>query len=296
MMEKFRRQGVLRLAAAAIATLWFASAGCEPALQDGPIPPLEPARGKADISEAIAALEAHRARIGPLRAGGNARVEFYEPDGQKRPPENPNIQVRLVPPDLLFFRGEILGNELVRFGTNSTQFWFRIKPKEVSSYWWGLRETARKCRGGGVLNPESVLEALGIVEVDPSWTFQGVRGYDVLTLFDEAGVPVKRVYIDWRDYLVKRIEYYDVYGELAVVAAMSGYGENTDGIPVPTQIDIVYMRGIEGSLSISMKLRDVRRFQPTEAQLRGELFALPPKDGSENVYVLADSCEFVRTD
>ena len=116
MMEKFRRQGVLRLAAAAIATLWFASAGCEPALQDGPIPPLEPARGKADISEAIAALEAHRARIGPLRAGGNARVEFYEPDGQKRPPENPNIQVRLVPPDLLFFRGEILGNELVRSG------------------------------------------------------------------------------------------------------------------------------------------------------------------------------------
>ncbi len=289
-MRRFTWHEVLQLAAAAL--IWAAAGGCAPpAVDTGP--PLEPARGKANIHEAIAALNAHRARIVPIRAGGNCRVEWYESDGRRKS-ENPSIALRVVPPDGLYFNGDILGSEVVRFGTNAEEFWFRIKPKEVSSYWWGRRDTARRCRSGGILNPESVLEALGIVDVDANWTLAGREGYDILTQNDIAGVPIKRVFVDWREYLVRNIEYFDSYGQLVVAAGMSGYGVDSDGIPVPTQISIQYVQG-SGGMSINMTLRGVRRFEPTERQLAG-LFVRPETDGFENVYVLADGCEFVRAE
>jgi hypothetical protein len=293
-MKHFSAHGVLQLAAAVV-VIWLAAAGCQPALREGPVSPIEPTLGKQNINEAIAALDAHRERIKPIRAGGNCLVEWYESNGTKHK-ENPAIQVRLVPPDLLFFMGEILGNEVVRFGTNSREFWLRAKPKEINSYWWGRRETAQRCRGGGFLNPESVLEAMGIVHVDTRWTFVGWGGFDILTLRDEEGRPVKSVHVDWRDYLVKKIEYFDVSGQARMTARMSGYGDNTGGIPVPTQIDILFLNSADGSLSINMTLRDVRLFEPTEEQLAGKLFARPDTEGFENVYILADNCEFVRVE
>ncbi|MBE0536328.1 MAG: hypothetical protein IH624_11720 [Phycisphaerae bacterium] len=292
-MKNISTYRVLQLVATGV-IIWLFGAGCEPAMQDGPVSPIEPVRGKQNIHEAVAALNAHRERIRPIRAGGNCRVEWYESDGTLKR-ENPAIQLRMVPPSRLYFVGEIIGSEVVQFGTNPQEFWFRLKPKEVSSYWWGIRETARKCRSGGMLNPESVLEALGIVDIDANWTLVGREGFDILTLNDFAGIPIKRVYVDWRDYLVRNIEYFDAYGEIVAAAGMSGYGEDSGGIPVPTQIAIQYFQSSGGSLSISMTLRGVRLFEPTEVQLKG-LFARPSTDGFENIYVLADNCEFVRAE
>jgi len=287
-MKAFPVHYCRHLAAAVVIAL--AVAGCAPpVIVDGP--PLAPLAGKQNIHEAVAALNAHRQRIVPIRAGGNCRVEWYDSDGKLKR-ENPSIQLRMVPPDLLYFNGDILGNEVVRFGTDPQEFYFRIKPREISSYWWGLRGTAQRCRSGGILNPESVLEALGIVEIDTNWTLVQGEGYDVLTLSDFAGVPIKRVYVDWRDYLVRSIEYFDAYGRLVVGAAMGGYGVDSAGIPVPTQIAVQYYQE-GGGLSFNMTLRGVRPFEPTDTQLRG-LFKRPDADGFENVYVLADNCEFVR--
>jgi hypothetical protein len=50
----------------------------------------------------------------------------------------------------------------------------------------------------------------------------------------------------------------------------------------------------EGGVSIDITLRNIKPFEPTQAQLKGDLFARPPTKGFENVYMLNDDCEFVQ--
>ena len=293
---KKKRTHIVELMVAALTTgvLLFAG-GCEPPLKEPLGPDIKLLKGKPDIAAAVAAINAHRQFVKPIRAGGNCLIEWFDDDGKPHK-ENPAIQLRLVPPDHLFFSGDILGGEAIRFGTNPDEFWFRIKPKEVSSYWWGKRATARACGGQGQLGPESLLEALGVVEIDHTWTLSSRPGYDILTLKDYAGSPVKRIEVDWRDYLVRKIEHFDASGKASVVVNMSKYNDGTGelaGIVVPTRIAIAYFNMPNSGLLTDMTLRDLKPFHPTEAQMKG-LFVRPPDKGFDNIYELDKDCKFTK--
>ncbi len=282
------------VAAATAGVLLFG--GCQAPLKEPLGPEIELLKGKPDIAAAVAAINAHRQFVKPIRAGGNCLIEWYDDDGKKHK-ENPGIQLRLVPPDHLYFSGDILGGEAIRFGTNAEEFWFRIKPKEVSSYWWGKRAVARACGGQGQLGPESLLEALGVVEIDQTWTLSSKPGYDILTLKDDAGLPVKRIHVDWRDYLVRKIEHFNGSGKTSVVVNMSRYTDGTGklaGIVVPTRIAIVYLNMPNGGLLTDMTLRDLKPFSPSKAQMNGKLFTLPPTKGFKNIYELDKDCKFTK--
>lgn len=266
--------------------------GCEPALQDSFDSDYSLLKGKTDITEAVAALEAHRQNILPLRAGGNCLIEWYEDDGKKHK-ENPAIQLALYPPNRLYFKGDILGGEAIRLGTNVEEFWFRIKP-EVSSYWWGKRTATKGCRTGSYFNPETLLEALGMVQVDTNWVFAAQDGFDTLTLKASDATPVKRVYVDWKDYLIKKIEYFDSMGQVNAVVQMSNYTSGADGVVVPSKIGIINFGTKSGNAAIDITLRNVQLFTPTKAQLEGQLFRKPKFDGFEKIYELNDDCKFIQ--
>jgi len=283
-MKKSRTQIVVPAVAAMTAAALLLG-GCQPPLKEPVGPGIELLKGKDDIAAAVAALNAHRQFIKPIRSGGNCLIEWYDSDGGKHK-ENPAIQLRLVPPDHLYFSGDILGGEAIRFGTNPDEFWFRIKPKEVSSYWWGKRSVARNCGAEGRLGPESLLEALGLVDVDETWSLSSRPGYDILTLVSDDNLPVKRIHVDWRDYLVRKIEHFDEMGDVSVVVTMSHYTDGTGemaGIVVPTRISIVYLNMPNGGLMTDITLRDLRPFHPTEAQMKGKLFARPDTRGFKKI-------------
>ncbi len=285
----------LMVGALTAAVLLFGG-GCEPALKPPLGPEIELLKGKPDIAAAVAAINAHRQFVKPIQSGGNCLIEWFDDDGKPQS-EKPTIQLRLVPPDHLFFKGDIIVGEAIRFGTNAEEFWFRIKPKEVSSYWWGKRATARACGGQGQLGPESLLEALGVVEIDYTWTLSSRPGYDILTLQGDAELPVKRIHVDWRDYLIRKIEHFDESGKTSVVVNMSKYTDGTGelaGIVVPTRIIIAYLNMPNGGLLTDIKLRDLKPFHPTEAKMKGKLFALPPTRGFENIYELDQDCQFTQ--
>ncbi len=270
--------------------------GCQAPLEEPLGPEIELLKGKPDIAAAVAAINAHREFVKPIQSRGKCLIEWFDDDGKPQS-EKPDIQLRLVPPDHLFFKGDIIVGEAIRFGTNPEEFWFRIKPKEVSSYWWGKRALARACGGQGQLGPESLLEALGVVEVDETWTLSSRPGYDVLTLKDDDGSAVKRIHVDWRDYLVRRIEHFDELGETSVVVNMSRYTDGTGelaGIVVPTRIIIVYLNMPNGGLMTDITLRDLKPYHPTEAQMKGKLFKLPPDKGFKNIYELDEDCKFTK--
>ena len=295
-MKKKRTHIVELTVAALTAAALFFAAGCEPPLKAPVGPEIELLKGKPDIAAAVAAINANRQFVKPIRAGGNCLIEWFDSDGKKHK-ENPAIQLRLVPPDHLYFSGDILGGEAIRFGSNPEEFWFRIKPKEVSSYWWGKRTTARACGAGRHLGPESLLEALGVVDIDRTWTLSSRPGYDILTLKGDDGLPVKRINVDWRDYLIRKIEHFDELGEITVVVNMSKYTDGTGEIPgivVPTHIIIVYLNMPNGGLITDITLRNLKPFRPTDAQLKGKLFARPDTQGFKNIYQLDRDCQFIK--
>ena len=295
-MSPPRTHHVISFIVAALTAGVLLFGGCQAPLKEPLGPEIELLKGKGDIAAAVAAVNAHREFVKPIGAGGNCLIEWFDDDGKPHK-ENPGIQLRLVPPDHLYFSGDILGGEAIRLGTNAEEFWFRIKPKEVSSYWWGKRAVARACGGEGQLGPESLLEALGVVEVDETWTLSSRPGYDILTLKGDAGLPVKRIEVDWRDYLVRRIEHFDGSGETSVVVNMSGYTDGAGelaGIVVPTRIAIVYFNMPNGGLLTDIKLRDLKPFQPTEARMKGKLFKRPSDNGFKNIYELDEDCKFTK--
>lgn len=257
--------------------------GCQP--QRRP----EPARlcpGKATIHEAAAALAQQRDPLTPLQAIADCVIAW---DNRGRRESVDAAQVRFVPPDRVFFRGVRFGE--IRFGANEDEFWLRIKP-ELDTYWHGTREQAQACSYMLPLNPAGLAEALGVVEVDAQWELSHRDGRDILTQRNN-GRPLKRVYVNACDYRVERIEYFDPGAQVTAATELSDYTPVGDGPTVPTTLRLVtFFQGKEDS-SATFTLRQIRRFEPTERQMRS-LFDRPGRDGYKTVLRLDEDCNFVE--
>ena len=118
-------------------------------------------------------------------------------------------------------------------------------------------------------------------------------GWDVLTRNDASGRPEKRLYVGTCDRRIGRIEYLDE-GQVVISIVLQDYPDPGQGPCVPTTITI---EGIDpdSQASAILTLQNLDSFEPTEAQLKGKLFARPQPEGFDHVYELSDSCEFVIT-
>jgi hypothetical protein len=216
-------------------------------------------------------------------------MEWRDVDNKIRR-ESFDAQVRFMPPDKIFFRGDKFGE--IRFGANESEFWLRIKP-ELDTYWHGTRQQAAACAHMLPMNPANLAEAMGMVGVDTSWELFHRDGWDILTQRGQRGRPLRRVYVNGCTYRVERIEYFDRNGQMTAATELSGYETTADGMTLPTRIRLMTIyKGLEESAA-QFTLRNVRRFEPTERQ-RQNLFARPGRDGYKTVLRLDEYCNFVQ--
>jgi len=244
--------------------------------------------GKATIQEAAEILNAQQQQIAPLQATAACVLSWRDDKGKMRR-EQFDAQVRFVPPDDIFFRGDKFGE--IRLGTNADEFWLRIKA-ELDTYWYGRREQANACASDLPLNPSNLTEAMGQIVVDASWEMFHRDGWDILTL-RQGGRPVKQAYVNACTYRVERIEYYNADGFVTAATELSNYAASDDGLTLPTTLRLITLRsGLEDS-SAQFELRNIRRFEPTAVQ-REKMFARPPRDGYKTVLRLDANCNFIE--
>ncbi len=246
--------------------------------------------GKGDVALAVAALADGRERLKPMRASGKCVLKFSDSKGKSHT-ERLDIQLRTYPPDRIFFTGSTLLGEAVRLGTNSEEFWLMMKPKEISAYWWGRREYAGSSGHPLWLNPDALLEAIGVVKIGVGWTIANRDGLDVLTKRDLSGAVVKKIFVGCCDYRVRRIEYYDADGNADVVVELNDYTD-TDDVTAAKRITITSGEG-DNPATTDITLASVRVFEPTDAKLKG-LFTHPEPKGIKNIFELNENGRFVR--
>jgi hypothetical protein len=261
--------------------------GCRGALRK----PLPICAGKTSAGEAIAALGSQAEKAAPMKATGTCRLEYYIED--KRKPEKEAFPVRLWmnPPSEISLHGDVAFDPRgVILGANRDEFWLAIRPK-ISSYWRGRWSDGDKVQTL-ILNPRIVLEAVGIVALggdEPErgdWSLTNKGPYDILTRRDEEGLISKRIYVCSCDYLVRKIEYYDEFGRVAVAAELDDYEEAAEGFKVPKYIKVV-KRGMGGrDDSVRINLKSVKPMSFNEKQL--EALFQPQPGRFEHVYEIVN--------
>ena len=268
------------------AALCICISGCAPAVKKPPVTRLCP--GAKSIDELITIFNDHRQNVKAIRAGGKCIIRWY--DSEKKLREEPaDITLRFCPPDRLVLRANIITGEIIRVGSNSAEFWLQMKPKEISTYQWGTWSQAKNCRDQMLLGPSSLMEALGVVYIDKSWSLSGENGFDILTRQQADGKPVKKIYVDNCSGMIKKIEYFDTDARLVVTLKLDDFLETQDDIVVPTKINIDY-HVLETSAAMSLK--NVKQFK----KIKDRLFVRPPPKGFKHVYKLGADCEFIEQD
>lgn len=257
-------------------------AGCGDQLQQAlPVCP-----GK---ESAAAALSVFRKRVNdavPLRANGRCLLE-YEEDGKPRQEQFP-VKLWWNPPGEIYLQGDIAFDpRAVVLGANKDEFWLAIRLKEVSSYWWG-RWTEAGSLNKLLIDPKVMLEGLGIPAVGSQdsgdWSFTKDGAFDVLTQSSDQASLAKKIYVYSCDYLIRKIEYLDVYGQPAVTAEMDEYEQIDERWAVPRTIKIIRNapRPAE-SATITLNLTSVTSMAFTN-RLREHLFRLPGAKGFKHKY------------
>ena len=247
-----------------------------------------------NFQEAMESIASRNEQAQPIRSNGSMTYTGFV-DGKKKPRENLSIKgLRFYPPDRLYLRADsILGEEMC-LGMNALDFWLRIKTAPPSAYWFGRRDDIAGCNDGLLLRPESLLEAIGIIDVSGNWRLEADIGMDVLIKTDPDGRAVKKIYIDCCSDLPKKIEYFGVRGKIIFTIEMAAFTTGRDGIVVPAEIDITSFQDEQIGSIVHIKLTNIKLFEPTPAQLDGKLFKRPREDTVKNVFELDKNCQFIR--
>lgn len=259
--------------------------GCAPEVRK----PIEVCPGKGSVAEAVSALQSHWQNIVPLKANGQCLLEYYVEGKRKPHKETFSVKLWVNPPVEIYLQGDVaLVPKAIVLGSNADVFWLSIRPKEISTYWWG-EWSQQDSSETLMINPRTLLEALGIAAVDaePSWSLSSEGAFDVLTK-RRQGVVIKKIYVYSCDYLVRKIEYFDIYGQLAVVAELDKYEQVLEGFFVPASIKISERAedNLRDSLSITLDLESIKSAEITQKQ-QNVLFNRPQPRGFKHVYRIA---------
>ncbi|MHC4681108.1 MAG: hypothetical protein ACYTEK_20705, partial [Planctomycetota bacterium] len=256
-------------------------AGCAPKTRE----PLEVCPGKSSAAEALVALRSNSKNMVALKARGQCHLKYYL-EGKKKPQsESFDVQLWVNPPEELYLQGnKPFISKAIVLGSNDRQFWLAIKPKEISLYCWG-NWSEQDSSEGPAINPGTLLEALGIAELEAGreWSLSNEGAFDVLTK-RERGAITRKMCIYCCDYRIRKIEFFDSNGRAVARAELDGYQEVSEGFFVPAMMKVTTQGRdrAEDSLSITLDLANIKPAEITEPQ-RKYLFNLPPQKGFKNV-------------
>jgi hypothetical protein len=262
--------------------------------------PLRMCPGKESTAEALSALRARSHNAVPLKANGNCVLRYHNEGGKLKKNRFP-VKLWLNPPDEIYMQGDVAFDpKAIILGLNEQEFWLTIRLNDISSYWWG------KCGDENysevlTISPEVVLESLGIPNISAgdsyaeNWSLSEEGVFDVLTLCNDDGHVVQKLYIYCCDYLVRKIEFFDIYGQVTVIAEMGEYEQVSDGFYMPAEVNIIRLESEDVQDSLKITLRSIRTVDFTENQ-RNRLFTRPEPRGFRHVYKISggDIVEIVR--
>jgi len=262
------------------AVLLVIVAGCGPEQRE----PEPVFTGDKTLDEALAVLRSRSKSSGPIKANGQCL--WKTKNSGKVGKENFAVKIWLNPPHEVYLQGDIAFNPRgIVLGSNVGEFWLLVKP-EASQYSWG-KWAEQETSSGLMVVPKSLDEALGIVEVndDESWLLSHEGEIDVLARRDDKGGIIKKIYVNRSDYLVRKIEYFDVIGKAVAIAEMDKYKKVSEGFFVPTFFRVMMPEGdsAEDSSSITLNLNSVKSTDFSDKQ-RSAFFTRPPTKGYENIY------------
>lgn len=213
----------------------LAVAGCAPQISR----PTKVCPGKRSVDETLAALQGQSQNAVPLKANGKSRLVFYV-EGKKKPQkEEFDVKLRVNPPADIYLQGDksIMSKAIV-LASNELEFWLSIRPKEISTHIWG-KWSEQDSSGGLVINPRTLLEALGIgqIDADQNWSLSNEGPFDVLAK-QEYGVTTKKIHIYCCDYTTRKIELFDSQGQPVALAELDRYQELSEGFSIPSLMQI----------------------------------------------------------
>jgi hypothetical protein len=248
--------------------------------------PMRHCPGKTTADEAIAVLKSRREKATPIRATGQCLLRYHA-EGKVHK-ENFPVKLWVNPPYEIYLQGDVAFDATgLVFGSNADEFWFWLKPKEVSSYWSG------KWSQAGILNslavsPVIVLEAFGAVDMrQGDWTLSRDGNLDLLVLRNDRSVIIQKIYIETCDYAVTKIERFDESGDIYLKAEFVSYEKTANGFLVPSRVKIVAVSEEGGEDSADISLSSIK---PTElsAQQSKRLFVRPLPRGFGHIYTVID--------
>ncbi len=262
----------------AVAILIFA--GCAPEIQK----PVEIVPGKESAAEALSVLKARSQNAVSLLARGRCVFEYYDPENKKRKKEKLAVIVLMKPPVEIYLQGDAtLVPKAIKLGSNEREFWLLMRPNEISTYWWGTWSEQNSSQGL-MINPRTLFDALGFLEIkaEETWSLSNEGAFDVLTKQDRE-VIIKKMYINRRDYLIGKIEYYDSKGRALALAELKDYKEVSEGYFVPASIKIIAYNQDSGAepLGITLNLKTIKPKEFSERQQK--LFERPPPGNLKHI-------------
>ena len=262
------------------AGLSFWMGGCTPHTLPRQICP-----GKETSAEAIATLQARLDRTHPLYINNvQARIGYLD-DKKKRRERPLPLKIWLEPPHNVFMRGQATPGPrgVISMGSNQGEFWLSIRP-DLNSYWWGKWSEVDGAEQLQI-SPQVVLEALGLLDLGSpdSWFLSNSGAYDVLSLVDDRGGILRRLHIDACDYLLRKIEYFDRFGDVLVLVELADYKVLAGRFEVPTQIQISNFAGEELTDWIKLTLKGAQEREFSEQQ-RDRLFVRPTPTNYDKVH------------
>ncbi|MBN1817567.1 MAG: hypothetical protein JW828_09400 [Sedimentisphaerales bacterium] len=272
------------------ALLCMAMAGCAP--HPKPKPESLNCERLTSVEEAVSLFDQQRENRISLRSGGDCRIMWYDEKGGKHE-EKPSVKLFFCPPEKVFLIGTGLIGEMLRLATNEQEFYLRIKPKEVSAYWFGRRNTLRDCSETMLINPESLLESLGLVRVDPTWILTRDHDMDVLTKLHPDGKIAREIWIDCFSRQVRRMTYHSRTGQKLATVELTDYKTVGTAVDVPQHIEMTIHNTEQKQARVELKLSGVQPFEPNQKQREG-LFERADSSGFEHVYELTTDCRFIE--
>ncbi|MHC4456367.1 MAG: hypothetical protein ACYS0I_04585 [Planctomycetota bacterium] len=193
--------------------------------------------GKPTVANSLDALHIYAESAVPLKGNGQCFFLYYD-EGEERK-ESFGVKFWANPPSEIYMQGSVTFKpRVIVVGSNEKEFWLAVKPKEISSYWWGRRSEesgAEKL----IINPKILLEAFGIIvpgwheSDEENWDLSNEGVFDILTRYNQQGQIVQKVYIYCCDYRVRKIEYFDTNGEIVAITELDRYKSAGGGFSIP---------------------------------------------------------------
>ncbi len=261
----------------------FIFTGCAPKMRK----PLLICPGKESVADVLVALQLQSQNMTSLYAKGKSRLQYYD-NGKKRK-EDLAIRILVKSSDEIYLRGDMsIVPKAVILGSNKREFWLALKPKEISTYWWGTWSELDSSESL-LINPKTLLEALGITKIDigADWFLSNEGPFDILIQRDK-GVIIKKIYIYCCDYSTRKIEYFNTNGEILARVEMEEYKKITENFCVPSRIVVTTYGGDnkEDSFSIKLDLNSIKQREFTEKQ--SDLFKPVSRQGFKHVLKLVN--------